>query len=76
MNIFLIQTDLFASRINRQMRKFVSWSFDPDAYHIDAYTLSCSNVCPYIFPPFKLIGRIINRILEDRVRQAIIIASL
>lgn len=68
--------DLFASRINKQMRKFVSWSFDHATFHIDAFTLSWSNLCPYIFPPSKLIGRIINKILEDRVRQAIIIAPL
>lgn len=58
------------------MRKFVSWSFDPDAFHIDAFTLSWSILCPYIFPPFKLIGRIINKISKARVRQAMTIAPL
>ena len=68
--------DLFASRINTQLKKFVSWNFDPDAYHVDAFTFSWSNLSPYIFPPFKLIGRIINKLFEDRVKQAIIIAPL
>lgn len=44
--------------------------------YIDAFTLSWLNLFPYIFPPFKLIDRIINKILEDRVRQATIIAPL
>ena len=54
--------DLFASRLNKQLNKFVSWNFDPEAYHVDAFTMSWSMFRPYIFPPFKFIVRIINKI--------------
>lgn len=40
--------DLFASCINRQMRKFVSWSFDPDAFHIDAFTFKILKAVYYL----------------------------
>lgn len=50
------------------MRKFVFWSFDFDVFYIDVFILFWLNLCLYIFLFFKLIGRIINKILEDRVR--------
>lgn len=37
-HFFLPDIDLFASRLNTQLDKFVSWTFDPDAAEIDAFT--------------------------------------
>lgn len=68
--------DLFASRLNKQLNKFVSWNYNPEAYQVDAFSVSWSKFCPYIFPPFKLIGRVINKIFDDCVKQAIIIIPL
>lgn len=37
-HFFLPDIDLFASRLNTQLDKFVSWTFDPDAAEINAFT--------------------------------------
>lgn len=62
-HFFLPDIDVFASRLNTQLDKFVSWTFDPDAADINAFTLCWFQFCPYIFPHFRLIGRVLNKIL-------------
>ena len=37
------QIDLFASRINHKLQKYVLWLPDPLAYHIDAFTMLWAN---------------------------------
>lgn len=44
-----------AFRINKQLKKFVSWNFDPDEYYVDAFILLWSNLSPYNFPLFYLL---------------------
>ena len=44
--------DLFASRLNAQLSRFVSWLPDPDAEAIDAFTLVWTDMFFYAFPPF------------------------
>lgn len=65
--------DLFASRLNAQLETFVSWSYDPQSSYTDAFSISWSDFNPYIFPPFSLIGKIINKIVHDNVRNAILV---
>ncbi|CAC5401723.1 unnamed protein product [Mytilus coruscus] len=71
--LFTPNVDLFASRHNAQVDKFVSWIYDPEAMSTDAFTLSWTNFEPYIFPPFSLIGRVLNKISADKVQRAILI---
>ena len=48
---FKPQIDLFASRLNRQLPIYCSFKPDPDAAHVDAFTLQwCDKHC-YCFPP-------------------------
>ena len=55
------QIDLFASRLNRKMNKFCSWYPDPEATHVDAFSVDLSNYSYiYCFPPFSLISRVLN----------------
>ena len=72
-HFFIPDIDLFASRLNCQIQNFASWMFDPQASYTDAFTLSWSDFTPYIFPPFSLIGKIIDKVLHDKVAKAIII---
>ena len=65
--------DLFASRLNHQIQNYVSWSFDPGASAVDAFTISWSNMIPYIFPPFSLIPRVLSKLRSDVVEKAIIV---
>ena len=73
LHFFTPSIDLFASRINNQLLKYVSWFPDPDAYASDAFSFSWHSFEPYIFPPFSLLARILQKLEDDQVRKAIII---
>lgn len=65
--------DLFASRLNFQVQRFVSWFPQPGAYKSDAFSLCWSDFLPYIFAPFNVIGKVLNKIVEDKVGQALLV---
>ena len=57
--------DLFASRLNTELPVFVSYRPDPDAKIIDAFSIKWTESF-YAFPPFSIIGRVIQKItLEE-----------
>ena len=60
-NYSFCRTDLFATRINTQLTRFVSWKPDPDAYHTNAFTHSWTEGLTYAFPPFNIIGRVLKK---------------
>lgn len=70
---FTPDIDLFASRLNYQVDKFVSWFPEPGCFKSDAFSFSWGNFIPYIFPPFNLISKVLNKIVQDRVSKAILI---
>ncbi|MCP3929301.1 MAG: hypothetical protein GY705_09400 [Bacteroidetes bacterium] len=57
--------DLFASRINKKLDKYVAWRPDPNAICIDAFTMSWSNIYSYIFPPFSVMTRVVKKLEMD-----------
>ena len=63
---FLLDSDLFATRINTELTRFVSRKLDPDAFHTNACTLSWTKGLNYAFPPFSIIGRVMKKIQEDK----------
>ena len=54
--------DLFASRTNTQLPTYCSWKPDPAAPTVDALSISWENHHPYMFPPFALISRCLNKL--------------
>lgn len=70
---FLPKIDLFASRHNAQLPVFASLNYDPDAKFTNAFSVSWSDLEPYLFPPFCLISKVIQKVLTDNVDQAILI---
>lgn len=62
---FIPDIDLFAPRQNKQLHinRFVSLNYDPEAYQVNAISVFWSKFCLYIFPPLKLIGRVIKKML-------------
>ncbi|XP_070578105.1 uncharacterized protein [Ptychodera flava] len=58
--------DLFASRVTRQLLKYVAWKPDPQAVGQDAFTIHWATERPYLFPPLPLIGRCLHKITQDR----------
>ncbi len=57
--------DLFASRINKQLDRYVSWRPDPHAQFIDAFSESWSGFYAYIFPPFSVMARVLRKLSTD-----------
>ncbi|XP_063419548.1 uncharacterized protein LOC134703355 [Mytilus trossulus] len=68
--------DLFATRLNKQVLSYVSWFPEPDAVASDAFSISWSDFNPYIFPPFSMISRVLQKIQDDQVRTAILIVPM
>ena len=51
------EIDLFASALNHQVPKSISWNADQETFAIDAFSIKL-----YAFPPFSLIGASISKI--------------
>ena len=68
--------DLFASRTNHKLDVYCAWRKDPEASFVDAFTLNWQDFnLSYIFPPFSLMGRCIQKLQGD-VAEAIVVAPL
>ena len=57
--------DMFASRLNKQISRFVSWKPDPDSTFVNAFSLSWTELYFYAFPPFSLIGQCVQKLRRD-----------
>ena len=64
--------DLFASRLNFQLKPFVSFRPDPEASHVDAFSLNWRDLKFYAFPPFPCIPLCIQKIHQDKAEGIII----
>jgi hypothetical protein len=56
----LPEIDMFASRLNHQLLKYVSWQPDAEACFVDAFSLDWFKMFLYIFCPFSLVGRVLQ----------------
>ena len=65
--------DLFASALNLQAPKYISWNPDQGAFAIDAFSISWANIKFYAFPPFSLIGASISKIKREGASGVMII---
>ena len=68
-----VDIDLFASNLNNKLPRYVSWVRDPYSEHVDAFTLNWTGLNVYIFPPFSLMSRVVQKLLHEPVRNAVII---
>ena len=66
-NLFKVtpEIDLFASALNHQVPKYISWNPDQEAFAIDAFNISWANIKCYAFPPFSLIEASILKIRRE-----------
>lgn len=67
------EIDLFASRLNNKCPKFISWHRDPEAFTVDAFTISWHGYLFYAFPPFCLILRVIQKIIHDKATGIVVV---
>ena len=65
--------DLFASRINRQLKSYVSWHPEPEAMTVNAFSFSCNNKFFYMFPPFSLVGQVLAKVIRDKTDAVIVV---
>ena len=63
--------DLFASRLNCQIKPFISWKPDPEALLCDAFTSKWTEKF-YAFPPFSLISKVLVKIENDHAEGILI----
>ena len=67
------EVDLFASRRNCKLQKYVSWHPEPEAWKVDAFTFPWTNSFMYVFPPFSLMSRVARKLFHDKA-HAILVA--
>lgn len=67
------QIDLFASRLNKQCPRYASWRPDPEALFVDAFSANWKKFFFYAFPPFSLIGRCLEKILENQAEGILVV---
>lgn len=65
--------DFFATKHNSKCKKFVSWMRSPGCWAVDAFTLNWKQQYFYAFPPFTLILRVLNKIIEDKARGIVVV---
>ena len=66
------EIDLFASLLNFQLPKYCSRSRDPQAWRVDAMSFRWSGLRLYAFPPFSMIPRILEKVVQDEAELALI----
>ena len=66
--------DLFATRFNHKLPKFVSPVPDPTAWAVDALSLSWDNLDVYAFPPVSLLNQVTSKVMDQGCRMMIMIA--
>ena len=72
---FMPNIDLFASRLNHQLPRYVAWHPDPGAEAVDAFTLNWGNDTFYAFPPFSLLGKVLQKIYNDKAQGILIVPN-
>ena len=70
------EVDLFATRLSKQLPRFVSWRPDPEAESVNAWAQDWSNFRGYAFPPFSLVGRWLKQVLTQSVPTLVLIAPV
>ena len=66
--------DLFATRLNKRIERYVSWKPEPECVAVDAFTLNWRDFdFIYCFPPFSIIRRVLAKIRNDKLETALIV---
>ena len=68
------QVDLFATRFNNKLPQFVSPVPDPQAWAVDALSLSWEDLDPYAFPSAAILGKVVEKLQDYPCNRIILIA--
>ena len=64
--------DLFASRHNHLLPRYVSWKPDPEAIAVDAFMFQLRDENPYCFPPPACIPRLLQEVVHQQATVTLI----
>ena len=65
--------DLFASRLNFQLKPYVSYKPEPEAHAVNAFHISWKRHTFYAFPPFSVIQRVLQKIYEEETTGLLVV---
>ena len=65
---------VFVTRFNNKLPQFVSPVPDPQAWVVDALSLSWENLDPYAFPPAAILGKVVKKLQDYPCNRIILIA--
>ena len=68
------QVNLFATRFNNKLPQFVSPVPDPQAWEVDALSLSWEDLDPYGFSPAAILGKVVESLQDYPCNRIILIA--
>lgn len=60
------EVDIFASRWNAQLTKFISWQPQPQAMMVNAFAINWKDLAGYVFPPFTQIFKCLEKIRREK----------
>ena len=67
-----IEMDLFASHLTAQSPAFFSWRPDPYVVATNVFLQEWSQIKGYANPPWSLMGRVLSKVLMDKVRISLV----
>lgn len=70
-NLGALDIDLFASRDNHKLDRYVSYLPDSKAVAVNAFSLTWTNNS-FLFPPFSLLGLVLQKIQQDRATVVLV----
>ena len=68
------QVDMFATRYNYKLAKYVSPVPDPNAWAVNTLTVSWESLDMYVFPPVSLLGKVVSKLADHLYKRVILIA--
>ena len=68
-----LEVDIFASKLNKQLPRYVAWKPDPHAEFIDVFSINIKDIFFYAFPPFSVIARVLQKIQEEKAEGVIVV---
>ena len=69
-----LEVDLFATKFNHKLPRFVSPVPDLLAWKVDALSVPWRNLDAYAFPPVALLGKVVSKLMDQGFHRVILIA--
>ena len=68
------EVDLFATKFNHKLPRFVSPVPDLLAWKVDALSVPWQGLDAYVFPPVALLGKVVSKLMDQGFHRVILIA--